>query len=116
MNPDGQLQASFWVMVVAQTIGSVDLPGSGPRKMPAPGVYVPVLVVWSVLQLVADAGFERGARIAGWIIMLTGAVVGPFGAKIVGLFNTVAAMYGHPAGSGTSSGASATVTPQQFQA
>lgn len=113
MNPDNQLAASFWLMVVLQTIGSVDMPGQGGRKMPAPGVYVPIVIVWSVLQLLSDAGLQRGARVAGWVTLLAGAVVGPFGTKAVGLLTGASKFYG--TGPGVA-GASATVTPQNVNA
>lgn len=72
------------------------MPGSGPRKMPSPRSYLSVLVVWAVLELFADTGGgrERGASIAGWIIVLTGMVVGPFGAKVTNLFSGIVNLSG----------------------
>lgn len=87
------LQTSFWLMVILQTIGSVDMPGSGPRKMPAPRVFVPIVVAWAVLQLVADTGRERAANAVGWIIVLAGMVVGPFGVKAVGFLQRTATQF-----------------------
>lgn len=93
MDSNNSLQASFWVMVILQTIGSVDMPGRGPRKMPSPRSYGAIIVAWGVLQLVADAGGERAGRAAraiGWVIVLTGLAVGPFGKVVTNLFSSVA--------------------------
>lgn len=95
------LQTSFWLMVAVQTIGSVDLPGIGPRKMPAPRQYVAIVVAWLVLNLAAgiSAGTERAAAALGWLIVLTGMVAGPFGEQVTSLFGDVAQRYatGSPA-------------------
>lgn len=88
MNTDTSLQASFWLMVVLQTIGSVDMPGKGMRKMPSPRSYLAILIAWSVLQLGADAGYDRAANAVGWIIVLAGMVLGPFGQRIISVFNS----------------------------
>lgn len=87
------LQASFWAMIVLQTLGSVDMPGRGPRKMPAPRAYAAIIVTWGVLQLAADMGGERAGRAAkamAWVIVLAGMVVGPFGSLVTNLLNSVA--------------------------
>lgn len=100
MDNNNSLQASFWVMVILQTISSVDMPGRGPRKMPSPRSYGAIIVAWGVLQLVADAGGERAgraARIIGWVIVLTGLAVGPFGKVVTSLFTSVANAVGAPA-------------------
>ena len=106
MNPDS-LQASFWVAILLQTIGSFD-PVHGPRKMPAPKAYVTIVIVWAVLRLAADNGRERAASAMGWIVVLTGLVVGPAGQKLVGFFNNVANIYGVSPSSATAT----TSTPQ----
>jgi hypothetical protein len=80
-------------MIVLQTIGSVDMPGKGPRKLPAPRAYAAIIVTWGVLQLVADMGGERAGRAAksvAWVIALAGMVIGPFGSVVTNLFNSVA--------------------------
>lgn len=89
---EDSLQTSFWAMIIAQTIGSVDMPGYGQRKMPAPRQYVAIVVTWGVLQLVSGIGEQasRAAAAVGWVLTLAGLVIGPFGKKLVGLFNTVA--------------------------
>jgi hypothetical protein len=97
------LQASFWTMVFLQTLGSVDMPGRGPRKMPSPRNYVAIMITWGVLQIVSDMS-ERAARAAkamSWVIVLAGMVVGPFG-KVAGNFlNSAANTYGAPPSSAT---------------
>lgn len=84
-------------MVFLQTLGSVDAPGSGMRKMPAPRAYVSILIVWEVLNLIAAGGRERAASVMGWVMVLTGIFVGPFGKKLVSFFNHIADTYGAPA-------------------
>jgi hypothetical protein len=77
-------------MVVLQTMGSIDLPGKGPRKMPSPRAYVSIIVLFSTLHLIADAGAERAAAAMAWVTVLAGVVLGPFGTRLVNFFNTVA--------------------------
>lgn len=89
MNSDDSLQASFWLMVALQTIGSVDMPGSGDRKMPAPRSYLAIIIAWLVLQLGSDAGYGRATSAVGWVIVLAGMVTGPFGTKVTNLFSNV---------------------------
>lgn len=88
MNYDSSLQTSFWLMVILQTIGSVDMPGKGPRKMPSPRSYFSILIAWIVLQIGADAGYERPASVVGWVIVLAGLVLGPFGQRVTSIFTS----------------------------
>lgn len=88
MDPDKSLQSSFWVMVLLQTLGSVDAPGKGNRKMPAPRVYLAVVVTWAVLQILADTGRERAASVVGWAMVIAGITVGPFGQRVINLINS----------------------------
>lgn len=89
MNSDGSLQASFWLMIALQTIGSVDMPGYGARKLPAPRAYVAIVVTWSVLTLIEDAGYEEAANVMAWVTVLAGMVAGPFAQKLVGFMGTI---------------------------
>lgn len=91
---DNSLGTSFWVMVLLQTFGAVDMPGSGNRKMPAPRHYVPTIITWSVLGVVADVWQERAAAAAGWVMVLAAMVVGPFGTKAVSFLTSVAQQFG----------------------
>ncbi len=88
------LNTSFWLAILMQTIGSVDMPGRGPRKMPSPRQYVIFVATWGVLNLVADAGMEKGANTAGWVILLAGSVIGPFGQRMVNLLNGISSGFG----------------------
>lgn len=85
-------------MILVQTIGSVDMPGSGPRKMPAPRQYVAILVTWVVLQLVSgiNAGAQRATSAIGWLLVLVGFVVGPFGKQVVNLFTMASQRFSAP--------------------
>jgi hypothetical protein len=94
----GSLQTSFWLMVALQTIGSVDMPGKGARKLPSPRQYLAILVAWLVLGIAADIS-ERAAKPAamfGWLLVLAGMVAGPFGSRAVSLMNTVSGRFGVP--------------------
>lgn len=92
MNDQG-VQASFWLMILLTTIGSVDMPGHGNRKLPAPRSYVVVVVAWSVLFLMVDAGKGRAAAGAGWLVVLAGSVLGPFGKNAVSFLNAVSSQF-----------------------
>lgn len=78
-------------MILLQTIGSIDMPGSGARKMPSPRQYVAVVVAWVILEIFAamGQGARRASTAVGWLLVLTGMVVGPFGQRLVSFLNTV---------------------------
>lgn len=84
------ISSAFWLMVTLQTMGSLDMPGRGPRKMPAPRSYVAVIVLFSTLHVIADAGLERAAAAMAWVTVLVGMVKGPFGDKLSNFYNVVA--------------------------
>lgn len=96
MNDERSLDAAMWVMVIVQIIGNVDLPGQGSRKLPAPRAFVPVVVGFGLLHVMADAGMSRAAKTMGWLTVLTAAVLGPFGTTLVNLLNSVATTFGSP--------------------
>lgn len=106
MGNDDTLNTTFWLMIVLQTIGSVDMPGSGPRKLPSPRAYVATVTLWALLNVFAG-GNRRLAERFSWFVVLVGAVVGPFGQRMVSLLNTVAgsAPQTPTIGSNTSNGA-----------
>jgi len=86
----------MWLMVLIQTIGSVDLPGHGERKLPAPRAYVAIVVAYGILSLVADIpakGARRAASAMAWVMVLAAAVVGPFGTTIIDFINGVATKF-----------------------
>lgn len=111
MNYDRQLQGSFWLMIALQTIGAIDMPGKGPRKLPAPRTYVAVIVLWSILGLVSDAGAAKAAAVMGWITVLTGAVVGPFGLTATNFLTTISSKFGVAPGGAPVSPTSPSVSP-----
>src|ERR1700733_10111096 len=86
-------------MIVFQTIGSIDMPNSKnapysiARKLPAPKMYVAIVVLWSTLHLLADIGKGRAASIIGWVLVLSGMTVGPFGTRFVGFVQTIAQQF-----------------------
>ena len=90
MDGEHSVSTAMWLMIAVQTIGSVDAPGKGERKLPAPRAYVAIIVAYAVLQAMADTKYRRGAAVAAWTLLFTAMVAGPFGTRIVGLFNTVA--------------------------
>jgi len=99
MNPESQLNASMWLMIVIQTVGAIDIPGHGKpkkgengkllpeRKLPAPKVYVATIVLWSIFGLIADAGQGKAAAMMSWVTTLTAMVIGPFGGVLAGSTN-----------------------------
>jgi hypothetical protein len=95
MNEDS-LNASFWVMILMQTLGSVDpMPGMGPRKMPSPKAYITTIFAWGGLQVASDAGYEDGAAKFGWLMVLAALVLGPFGKRVISLLKWVSMTYGN---------------------
>lgn len=96
MNPRRTIDTTMWIMVLIQTIGSVDLPGQGPRKLPAPRQYVAIVTLWSILGIVADAGSAgagRAAAMFSWLLVLAGTILGPFGGKLTSFLQAVARLY-----------------------
>lgn len=94
MNPDRSLHASAWLTILLQTVGSVDLPtgnssGTTVRKMPMPGRYLAVVIVWSILDLFADAGYGRAAAAFGWVVALGAGIFGAAGTRLVEVFQWV---------------------------
>jgi hypothetical protein len=76
--------------VFLHTLGSVDMPGKGERKMPSPRSYVAIIALFGILGVVADAGAERAAAAAAWITVLLALVKGPFGGQLTNFVNAVA--------------------------
>ena len=76
-------------MVFIRTLGEVDMPGSGPRKLPAPGIYVAIVFAWLGLEILAESDMEDAANTAGWGIVLASLVLGPFGNRLVKFINVI---------------------------
>lgn len=102
MNPERSLFASFWTIVLVNTLGTVDMPMTGGKRlMPAPRNYMAIVVVWGSLGLVADTGSaERGraAAIVGWVLVATSLIgnvvqnrsgqIGVAGLRLTGFINS----------------------------
>ena len=102
MNPEKTLSATFWTMIVVAAIGGIDKPPTGKdpnpphpfayrRKMPAPRGFVLPVVLWSVLNLVADFSPRAARPVAAMsvVVVLTAMVLGPAGSVLVGLLESV---------------------------
>lgn len=93
MNPARTISATFWAMAIVQTIGSTDIFTAGPRKMPAPKQYVAIGTLWSILHLLEGGRYGRLAAQLSVLVLLTGAVVGPFGAQGLAFLRFVGARF-----------------------
>jgi hypothetical protein len=82
--------SAFWTMIALQTLGSVDMPGKGERKLPSPRAYLAPIVLFSMLSVASDLGMERAAGVAAWVTVLLGTIKGPFGNRITDVINFVA--------------------------
>ena len=87
------VQTTMWAMILIQTIGSVDLPGSGARKLPSPRAYVAIIVLWSTLTMLAETSASKFASRMAVALVFTGAVVGPFGQRFASFLNTTAHLF-----------------------
>lgn len=92
MDDEKSVEVALWILLLVQTIGSVDLPGRGPRKMPAPRSYLIILVGMGVLLTMADAGYGKAAKAMAWVTVLVATIIGPFGQKLISFFNGVAGL------------------------
>lgn len=112
MSPPQTIETTLWVAMILQTLGAVDMPGSGPRKLPAPRAYAAILIVWTVLGMVADSSprMARPARTAAWVMVLATLVLGPAGQRLVSFLQDVATIYAPTPTTGTGAGTSGGVT------
>lgn len=86
MKPSRVIQSTFFVMIVIQTIGTVDTK----HRLPAPRQFVAVSVLWGILFLLADTTMNKLAARLSVLVVLTGMVIGPFGRVAIGFLNAVA--------------------------
>lgn len=86
MKPSRVIESTFFVMILIQTIGSID----AKHKLPAPRQFVAVSVVWGILFLAADTAANKIAARLAVLIVITGMVIGPFGKVAVGFLNKIA--------------------------
>ena len=89
MNPERTLSATFWGMVLVQTIGSTDIFTPGPRKLPAPKQFVAIGVLWAILHMAVGTRFERPAAQLSGLVLLTAMVLGPFGPQFLAFLGYV---------------------------
>lgn len=88
------LAASFLAMIFVDTIGALD-PFGGKVYLPAPRAYVATFLLWGLLGIVAGFG-DHASRLAGRVgavVLLTSAVVGPFGKKAIAFISGVSAAF-----------------------
>lgn len=89
------LAATFLAMIFVDTIGALD-PFGGKVYMPAPRAYAATGLLWGILGIVSGFG-PSAARLSGRIasvVLLTAAVIGPFGRKAVGFVTATTATLG----------------------
>lgn len=90
-NDQNVIQLTMWIMILAQTIGSVDMPGTGGRKMPAPRQYVAIVILWTILSMIGDTDtWHRPAAVFSILATLTAMVLGPFGQRITSFIGDLA--------------------------
>ena len=89
MSPGRTLSATFWAMILVQTIASADIFTKGPRKLPAPKQYVAIGVLWAILHMFEGTRFARVAAQLSVLVLLAGAVLGPFGGVAIGFLSYV---------------------------
>lgn len=84
-NTTKTLQGTLLLMVVLQTVGTIDTQ----RKMPAPKQYAAITVLWGIFFLGADLGAERVMRALSMLVILPAIVIGPFGKRMLAFIETV---------------------------
>jgi hypothetical protein len=85
------LAATFCAMLFVDTIGAID-PFGGKVYLPSPRHYLATFLLWGLLGLVAGVG-DRASRLAGRlsaVVLLSAAVLGPFGKKAIAFLNAAA--------------------------
>lgn len=96
MDDDKSINAAMWIMIFVQILGNVDPPGKGPRKMPPPRAFIPVIVGFSIIHLMADAGWSRAGKAMAWLTVAAAAVLGPFGQSFASFLKNVSNMVAPP--------------------
>jgi hypothetical protein len=98
MNRPGRVILATWfAMIAATTIGSVD----SKRKLPAPKNYAAVSVLWGILFLMHDTGLGRLAARLSLLVLLTASVIGPFGKRFITFLEMVAKRFAVAPGTGS---------------
>lgn len=95
---DNSLVASFWIAVVLRTIGNVNaIPGTGPKLLPAPKIYVLPVVLWGCFDILANFGRERIASALAWLTVLATLLLGGTAKTVINGFQTFINAYAPPA-------------------
>lgn len=110
MSPARTISATFWAMVVVQTIGSTDIFTAGPRKLPAPKQFVAIGVLWSIFHLFEGTRLERTAAGLSALVLLSAMVLGPFGGVALGFLSYVSSRFSLAPAS-TAGGGAPSLTP-----
>jgi len=110
MNPRRVLSATFWMAILIQTLGSVDVGPNAPepkRKMPSPKGYAAICLVWGILGWAAQLSENIGrmaATLSGVMVVTTLFVnvarpdrFTTAGTRLVHFFNRVAEIFAPPA-------------------
>lgn len=86
----------MWLMIFIRTMGAIDLPGHGKRKLPAPGNYVAIVILWSIFGIIADMGAVKAAAIMGWTTLVTSLLVpgSPAAPSLIKFLNVISANFG----------------------
>ena len=93
MNPGRTLSATFWTMILVQTVGSTDIFTKGPRKLPAPKQFVALGVLWGIFHLFEGSRYGRLVASLSVLVVLTGMVLGPFGGVALGFLKYVSTRF-----------------------
>jgi hypothetical protein len=103
MNPKRTIMTTWLAMLGIQTVGSID----SKHRLPAPKQYVAIGALWGVLFLVAETRFARTAAQLSGLVLLTASVIGPFGKRVVDLFNAISQNFAVPSDQGAAAQPSA---------
>lgn len=92
MKPARVIQTTYFLMLIIQTVGSIDTK----ERLPAPRQFVAISVLWGLLFLMADTSLNKLAARLSALIVLTGMVIGPFGKVAVKFLNRIASEFAIP--------------------
>ena len=97
-NASDSLVASFWFEIILRTIGNVNaIPGTGPKVLPAPKIYVVPVVLWGMFDLLADFGQERIASALAWLTVIATLLLSGTAKTVINGFQTFINAYAPPA-------------------
>ena len=93
-NIGDSLVASFWFEIILRTIGNVNaIPGTGPKVLPAPKIYVVPVVLWGMFDLLADFGQERIASALAWLTVIATLILGGTTKTVINAIRTFTEIY-----------------------